>query len=84
MYKFEYFNIQFVKIQIILSTSSDKRFRGFLVKLGEFLVNQGNIQKRVGKKKSGEFLVKDDFAPDPFPRDDEKFPRNFYQCRILR
>ncbi len=36
--------------------------------LGEFLV------------KLGKFLVKDDFAPDPFPKDDEKFPRNFYQC----
>ncbi len=25
-------------------------------------------------------LVKDGIAPDLFPKDDEKFPRNFYQC----
>jgi hypothetical protein len=50
---------------------------------------QGNIST-VGEilatfrvKISGEFLVKDSFAPDPFPVIRENFPRLFYQCSVL-
>jgi hypothetical protein len=38
--------------------------------MGKFLVKNG-------LKKLGEFSVKDDFGPDPFPEDEEKFLRNF-------
>ncbi len=39
----EYICVQIMINNIFLSKTSDKRFREFLVKLGKFLVNKGNI-----------------------------------------